>query len=64
MITDQSWDEVNTLLSYMRSYGFNLVELVDKHFLQYGNTAPGILLQKQIEVVQGHLDASRSKEQT
>jgi hypothetical protein len=56
---DDLWDELNTLLYYLRSDNFSVVHLVNEHFLvKHGNAAPGILLQQQIQKLQKRLDES------
>ena len=58
---DPLWQEINTLLSYLRAGGaFDVVKLVDAHFLQFGNTAPGELLNRQILKLQKRLNEAEN----
>lgn len=51
------WNDINTMLSYLRSEPFTVPWLMDEFFLkQYGNSAPGELMRMQIEKLQQHLD--------
>lgn len=56
MITGKAWNDVNTLLAFLR--GSEVAKLVDEHYLKHGNPAPGELLRRQIDKVQGHLNES------
>lgn len=51
---DKTWQELNTLLSFLRQS--NVVTLVDNYYRQYGNDAPGRLLDSQIHKLQVQLD--------
>jgi len=53
---DPLWQDINTLLSYLRTGRLNAVYLVDRPFLKYGNSAPGELLRRQIDKLQKRLD--------
>lgn len=54
---DELWNDINTLLFFLRGSSMSVVELVDRYFLdKFGNDAPGILLQEQIDKLQKRLD--------
>jgi len=55
MISGKEWDNVNTLLSFLRSS--NVVNLVDEYYKQYNNEAPAMLLSDQMAIVQRDLNA-------
>jgi hypothetical protein len=57
MITNPEWNELNTLLSHLKS--FNVVKMVEQHYIQFGNTAPASLLKDQIDVLEKLLEGNR-----
>ncbi len=51
------YNDINTMLSYLRTRPFSVPWLMDEFFLkQHGNSAPGELMRMQIEKLQKHLD--------
>ena len=48
------WHALNTLLSYLLSA--DVVQLVNEHYQQFGNDAPGKLMKRQIELCEEILD--------
>jgi hypothetical protein len=61
---DDLWNDINTLLFYLRSGSFDVVKLVNEHFfVKYGNEAPGLLLAQQIEKLQKRLDEAPANQE-
>ena len=52
------YDDQNTLLSMLKSS--NVVRLVHQQYSIWNNTAPGELLQEQIQKLQRYLDDAKS----
>lgn len=56
MIKGKAWNDVNTLLAFLRGHR-PVADMVDDFYLKkHGNSAPGELLREQIALVQAHLD--------
>lgn len=59
---DELWNDINTMLAYLRYKPFSVPWLMDEFFLkQHGNSAPGELMRMQIEKLQQHLDKSEGR---
>jgi hypothetical protein len=57
---DELWNEINTLLFFLRGSSISAVELFNRYFLdKFGNNAPGILLQEQIDKLQKRLNEAK-----
>lgn len=58
MITGKAWDDINTLISFLKGASREkpfAVQLYDRYFLPFDNPAPGRLLLEQIEIIEQHL---------
>lgn len=53
-MSNNEWHSINTLLVYLRT--FQVGDLVDMHYQEFQNDAPGILIRQQIKEVQAVLD--------
>ena len=56
---DEVWQDVNTLLSYIRAS--DVQELIDAKYAKYNNNAPGNLFKVQVARLQKHLDDAKPK---
>lgn len=59
MISGNAWENVNTLLAFLRKQD---IKLIDDFYKSYGNSAPGQLLRNQIALVQKDLNEGSREE--
>lgn len=58
---DELYNDINTLLTYLNASGFCVVEILDRHYLKFGNSAPGELLRQKIDKLQARLNKGREE---